>query len=357
MGNMLSSSVNFHPTPTPVHLPTHVLTVAPSRLPIWALPAEMGGSIQHGFITHHAVNHALQDNTSTLAQRTVAIRHEQFVLPPNIERYRDSAMCHARAYGKTIYNEQKIRLTTDLYWLLENRSIKPVVVQPTDYYTSLCSNSLVHCTGTELGSDAPEEDLFAYVQNEQGNLIDLYDSHLSNHMGGGTLALTTNGNLVISRQGLQAHVSSGQYVPAGSGSLDWSDLMLRGHQGINALVVLGLERELREECGYRHDHIQRTIVLGFGRDTLRGGQPDFFGLTLLNQGAVQTVNPEEAGLVEHCPPLPLSSTSIDGLRRELGVLIHEWAPLSASTLLMNMQLLMDASDATLDTVLHHMVHR
>lgn len=353
---MLPSTVTFHPTQSPAHLPSHALVAGSPRKTAWNLPSHFGCAMQHGFVTHEEVNHALQDDTSTMARRTVAIRHEHFTLPPELERYRDSAMCHARANASVLYNEQKIRLTTDLYWLVENRSVKPLVVQPTDYYTSLCSNAIANHVGMALGSDTPE-DLFGYVQNDQGNLIDLYDSQLSNHLGAGTLGLTPYGGLVIARQGLRAHVNAGLYVPAGSGSLDWSDLLVSGHLGINGLITLGVERELREECGYRPRDIQKTLILGFGRNVQCGGEPTFFGLTLLGPEATMVMRPEEIGLVEHCPPLPLVSTSIEGLRRELAGLIQEWTPLSSTALLMNMQLLMDASDATLHTVLQHMQYR
>ena len=58
--------------------------------------------------------------------------------------------------------------------------------------------------------------------------------------------------------------------------------MRRYECSLNAFLIKGMQRELKEESYLSDDDIKCTHVCGYIRILDRGGKPDFFGITLLN---------------------------------------------------------------------------
>lgn len=307
--------------------------------------------VAYGFIFHSGVNKALQDDAGTLGSRVVKPVKELFALGEELTNYREIALIHMRAKGGLLYNEQKIRLCADLDRLLHNDA--PVGLQRTSYYLSVCSNELTRYIVTPRHAAVTSgTDLFKLVRDDRtGAVVSLARSKLSNHMGGGTLAVTHDGYLITSKQGRLALVASGLYAPAGAGSFDWRDL--RPAMTLNELVKAGLERELQEECGYARKDLVRTLILGYGRDMTRGGKPDFFGITLVNSKADPSITTHEVGFVDHHNPIRLSAETPAGLREEIRAISKEHAAQASPSLLMNLEFLAAADDATLQAVLDH----
>ena len=127
---------------------------------------------------------------------------------------------------------------------------------------------------------------FAGVElfSSNGILLDLNQSRCSNHIGITTLALTNDGQLVATVQSSASAQNAEQFSPAGSGSADWYDLKgLDAKPRLLDFLVRAMERELVEECGMAHGRPEMdTLVLGFCRLLMRGGKPEFFGLTKLD---------------------------------------------------------------------------
>jgi hypothetical protein len=115
-----------------------------------------------------------------------------------------------------------------------------------------------------------------------GEVLDLEASALSNHIGISSVALTSDQYLVVSRQGARNAQSAGLLGPAGSGSLDFSDVA--GASGdLSGLLKMAMQRELIEECGLADRSIRiQTHLIGFARLLQRGGKPEFFGVSLVD---------------------------------------------------------------------------
>lgn len=321
------------------------------------VPAERSDwRIESGCVTSAQVNAALQDDNSTLSQRPLERLHEPYTLPDALERYAETALIHLRARGSLLHNEAKIRLASEPGRLLHAPAGRPLVIQRTSYYASVCSNELAGLVVAPKDEPKSTQDLFSTVRRTHtGVLYDLDDSELSNHLGGGTLALTPGGKLLLSKQGRLAAVAAGLLAPAGAGSLDWSDQ--RGAQSFGALVKRGLERELREECSLQPQHIVRTIVLGMARDLARGGKPDFYAITLLDGRAAALqprVHAGEIGLVDHHDSIALAAGSVQELRQQLEDWLSRQREHCSLALVMNLRLLIEASDETYAALLQHM---
>ena len=78
-------------------------------------------------------------------------------------------------------NEAKIRLKSDLN--INENGFAPVILQPTDYFSSICTNEL---TMTEVSSRASQGeriyDGFSLMSKDK-IILDLSESLCSNHIG------------------------------------------------------------------------------------------------------------------------------------------------------------------------------
>lgn len=91
---------------------------------------------------------------------------------------------------------------------------------------------------------------------------------MSDHIGISTLAVTTDGYVIILHQNDKALTSTDRLTPSGSGSVDFSDL--RPDSDFRETLKAAAERELREETNLPAGRIGHTEVIGFYRDLGRG---------------------------------------------------------------------------------------
>lgn len=340
-----------------ITVPAGYRTLQPWRGRCISVPTDgIDWRIEHGALVSDRVNLALQDEKSALLQRALLRLDEPYTLPDTLERYAQTALIHLRAKGGLLHNEAKIRLLSEPGRLLNAAQDKPIVIQRTSYYAGVCSNELACLVVAPKDEPKSTIDLFSTVRRTQsGVLYDLDDSELSNHLGGGTLALTPGGKLLLSKQGRLAAVAPGLLAPAGAGSFDWADQ--RGATTFGELVKRGLERELREECALEPRHLVRTIVLGMSRQLARGGKPDFYGVTLLH-GQASVLQPRihagEIGLVDHHDAIALSARNARELCEQIEEWLHRQREHCGTALLINLRMLINASEATHIAVLQHM---
>ena len=113
----------------------------------------------------------------------------------------------------------------------------------------------------------------------------LEKSVMSDHIGISTLAVTTDGYVIILHQNDKALTSTDRLTPSGSGSVDFSDL--RPDSDFRETLKAAAERELREETNLPAGQIGHTEVIGFYRDPGRGGKPEFCCLTRLNASSFE----------------------------------------------------------------------
>ena len=210
---------------------------------------------------------------------------ERYRLPKLISLYAPSLFWNSKINYATI-NENKIQLRTDLTEHTIN-TIEPIIIQRTSYFHSLITNDLALKKWRMPGSRQVSID-FSDLTYRNGRLIPLSDSQLSNHIGVSTIVVTKDLKLNYQEQGKDNVINAGRLAPSASGSLDWDDIGKLHPKNFRDLIVLGLERELREELSAQITPKScHTYLTGSARDLQRGAKPEFFGLTLLRQSAIE----------------------------------------------------------------------
>ena len=146
------------------------------------------------------------------------------------------------AEGKSIFNSDLVRLRTDILlntfdpfnsekYEKEKRkhiytsfSKKLIVLEKTDYEANLTTNDLIYSTIFQYDYS----DSYSGKDNtvdSRNTLYDLKDSPASNIIGVTTFAITSDGYLLLNLQGAMNDVNNECYVPSGSGSSDFDDLI------------------------------------------------------------------------------------------------------------------------------------
>ncbi|MBK5088393.1 hypothetical protein IQ287_20730 [Burkholderia sp. R-69927] len=305
--------------------------------------------VLHGCVFHRPTNLLLQDPRSAISCAAIR-RVKDYELPETLKIYRIIAFIYTRSSGGLLYNENKIGLKTDLESIA---NIPPkqaeICISKTTYFDFICSNDLTRYyilpSDTRAGIG---EDLFDLVRSRTtGRVISLANSSLSNHMGGGTLAIARSGQLYLSKQGKLTLAARGLLAPTGSGSFDWRDQWFK--RNLHQLIVTGIERELREECAYTKKDIEETIILGYGRDIRRGGKPDFFAVSFVNKPP--EIDHAEIGFIDQHQVFDIESTDETDLREKLNLIRDSIAGSASKAVLINLQLLADAESPILIKIL------
>lgn len=152
-----------------------------------------------------------------------------------------------RASGKNIFNSNLVRLRTDLFIddvlsdknlqslkdlqcnYIENErnklklsDIKFINLEKTDYYSNITSNDMIYSRLFQYDHSSIYygKDMTVYGDT----LYNLSQSPAANIIGVSTLAITSDGKLIINKQNNNNDVNNDYYVPSGSGSADFDDL-------------------------------------------------------------------------------------------------------------------------------------
>ncbi len=182
-----------------------------------------------------------------------------------------------RRSGTVIFNAKKVRITSDPL-LDESRALTAVHIQPTRYFDTLITNDSLSVV---LWSERNHREVFdgsAYCFPGR-TVPECSESSCANQVGASTLAITSDGFVVVTEQGRMSNIAPGQLTSSGSGSADWRDA--RGAAGLSHFVRRVAGRELIEECGLKPEDIEWLKILGYGRFLHRGGLPQFFCLAKL----------------------------------------------------------------------------
>lgn len=240
---------------------------------------------------------------------------EPYQLPRSVHQYRVLLLKANTNASEVLFNGKKVRLESDLLG-------KPLPMQVrlsrTSFFASRCTNNSVLKTieDTRSKTSTPVFDGWKSLVESSGHIRSLESNDMSNEIGVSTLAFTSDGDLLLIKQGPQNHRNSGNLVPSGSGSLDWKDVIRAGPSPTLIDVVLhGSERELREECGVP-DHVAvQSHILGFFRDSIRGGKPEFLSISKIECTVRELldVHSTEGGYTSHREDLHFGglSTTVD----------------------------------------------
>ena len=227
----------------------------------------------HYVLTSSAVDDALRVTSAPL---TVAA--EPFALSLSEQETAAFVLREHFRSGAILFNDRKVRLVTDLS-SQKLRSDEPVTIQKTDYFSSLCTNEIACREIRYAGRSEPllrGRDLISSNQV----LSDLEFSRCSNHIGVSTIAITSDGSLVVTTQAAQSAQSPNLLTASGSGSVDWADLNA-AQPMLRSVIEAASTRELCEEVGLGDPASApvRTQLLGYARVVNRGGKPEFFSVS------------------------------------------------------------------------------
>lgn len=260
----------------------------------------------HGklFLYDPDVNDILCNTPLTIAFES----KNQFKLSRVAKEIAPFVLTKKKAHGRVLFNEPKIRLSTDL--VAEELKRQPLIkLQPTDYYSSVCTNEL---TGEEIKSKSTKSQIYDGLNfmSDAGLILDLDESLCSNHIGISTVAFTADNRLIITVQTSGAFVDYDKIVSSGSGSATDSDA--KSAKTLQEFVVRAMNRELLEECGLPETTGVRTQVTGFARFVNRGAKPEFFGVSFINQPSqALIITGKEALYIADQDTLRVSRHSLD----------------------------------------------
>lgn len=211
------------------------------------------------------------------ADRPIVLDATAWAMPVLAARLLHFVLRQRQRSTDVVYDAAKVGLRTDLSMATFAPEAPPIRLQRTSYFASEVSNELTGRVILERGTDAVVYD--GRSMAVAGDVLrDLEGGALSNHIGVSTLAVTSDGFLILTLQSSGSAQDPTGLVPSGSGSADLEDADGAGTFG--GFVRTAMDRELSEECGLPRGAIT-TRLCGYARLLHRGGKPDLFGLSRL----------------------------------------------------------------------------
>ena len=218
----------------------------------------------------------------------------KFQLADEIKKYVPSVLKRNFMSDRIIFNGKLIRMASDLF--MDSESIN---IQNVRYFEGQCTNEIVY---KQIKSNFSLGPLFSgerLLFNEENVLYDLELSLCANYIGASTLVITKDNYIIIGKQGDFSRANAGRYAPSGSGSVSYKDLKSSGN--FSSLVINAMEREFREENNYVKAKKMKTTIVGYVRLLERGGKPDFFGISYIDEnssGLKNKIKKMELGITE-----------------------------------------------------------
>lgn len=190
---------------------------------------------------------------------------------------------------KSFYNESKIGVFSPI-----RTDVKEIKISKVDYYSSFLTNEMSASYVRHKGGGQTfvlYDGTIAFPKSSNcgidgKNKILEFGSYVAgNHIGVSTIAITKDKFIVFWEQSPVAQQSEKCLAPTGSGSLDWSDI--KSTQSMKKTIINGLEREFYEESNrkgikIKEGQIEDTVLLGYFRNLMRGGKPEFLAITRLS---------------------------------------------------------------------------
>jgi hypothetical protein len=232
---------------------------------------------------------------------------EDFELHRDLKRYSYEFLAR-RARKGAMHNDPILGLASDIP---VGTMAGPVLFQRAMYFDFVCSNLLAQNDVHDSVHQSPLLSGRRLFIDRRNRLRSFTDSRLANTVGVSTLAITTDGQLLLIKQTSDTVGSPGLYAPSGSGALEPKDLVDGDATPTVCEVVLkGAERELREECNLGPDCVISSDVIGHARWISRGAMPEFAAVTLLNVTADEVtsrgIRRSERAFVHRVHPVRLS---------------------------------------------------
>ena len=198
-----------------------------------------------------------------------------------------------------LWIDSKIRIASDV-----TGGAGAVQLQRTDYLSSVMTDQIrwskICSEKLRPETAQPEEILWngasTFVEEtvDEAVLKPFPNSGVSNQLGASTLAVSSDGHLMVVAQNKKSNEAANQLAPSGSGSLDWVDISRSNARDLLKLVRFGGKRELIEECALDGSGGAMVIdcdvmVTGFTRMVHRAGKPEFFCVGTIRATAAEIV--------------------------------------------------------------------
>ena len=216
----------------------------------------------------------------------------RYRLPPALaEVAYDGLLREFRGHAQPRFNGPVVRQGFDLEELSFDEEQREVLLSRASYFDMLCST---YSTGLDVyhGQDVMLVEGRALVLDRENRLRRLSENRLANGIGVSTVAVTSDGALVLVRQSSSAVSSPGRLAPSGSGSLESVDVRVArqassGRLRLADVLVAGMQRELAEELNLQDAEISMTAISGHFRWFENGTKPEYTGVSLLGIRAVE----------------------------------------------------------------------
>ena len=205
-----------------------------------------------------------------------------YVLPSQHATWKELAVDHFRRSKKVIFDGPCVRLES------EPRLPGALAFRTVGYFDTLATDFIAQYDIVSTSTSSVLHQGSSLVFDCHGRLRDLEGSWAGNSVGVSTVAISSDGALVLIDQGGGNVSSPGLVAPSGSGSASPDDFVEAPDS--QTALTRGMERELREECNLteRSTGLQMaTRLTGFARWLDHGGKPEFYGVTWMDIDAEQ----------------------------------------------------------------------
>ena len=150
------------------------------------------------------------------------------------------------------------------------------------YFDSLGSNDIAHVLGGVFAQLIEAGKMPGFIGS---CLVSEKLNALPNIMGVSTIAVTSDGFLVLNRQSSCSSANAGRIAPSGSGSVDYADYLELTDSldtvCLDDVLIKAAERELKEESCIGDVGIE-TRLIGHFKLISRGGKGDFMCVSRLD---------------------------------------------------------------------------
>ena len=193
-----------------------------------------------------------------------------------LDEWKSKLLTSARRERRIVFDSKKVRLSLDPK--LDSSAKKAsLTIQPTTYIQGFWTNE-----ATKFDLKLESRTIF------KGSSLFIHDQVVSplesslcaNFIGISTLLIGNGVLLPVVRQSARSAIANSKIAPSGSGSMDWEDIH-EGDETFNQVICRAAERELREEMGLDSAIKLHSQVIGYQRLLARGGKPEFYCVTWL----------------------------------------------------------------------------
>lgn len=236
------------------------------------------------YITSDSVNRHLRLHSIEVAETT------PYTIPERYARYSQIMLEHQLGQvNKEAYaNHRVVGIFSDIA-----KDSMTVTIGMAEYYDMLATFYSFPYVYRSDKTKAVEFRGSSFIYNDFGVVYPMSTNYGINPIGANTIALTSDGKILVQKQADDARTNPGRIMPSGSGVASWHDYVYENDRAetLQQIVIHGAEYKLVHECNLPAECAMSTKVLGMAR-VPTGLKPDFYCFTKLGMTAEEL---KEAG--------------------------------------------------------------